>query len=64
MVKEIDLIQLSKDIVISRQRTIDYNERVLNGILSPSEYHKHIKHLKDLQARAIQWRQETNAEYS
>lgn len=60
----VDVVQLSKDIKIIRQRTVDYNERVLNGILSSSEYYEHIKHLKDLQARAIQWRQETNAKYS
>ena len=54
----IDVTQLSKDVVESRQRTIEYNERVLSGILCPSEYYEHIQYLKAIEARVIQWRAE------
>jgi hypothetical protein len=54
----IDAIQLSKDIVESRLKTIEYNERVLNGILSASEYHEHIQHHKAIEARVKEWRNE------
>jgi hypothetical protein len=54
----IDVVQLSKDIQESRLKTIEYNERVLRGILSASEYHKHIQHHKAIEARVIQWREE------
>jgi hypothetical protein len=54
----IDAIQLSKDIVESRLKTIEYNERVLSGILSASERYEHIQHLKAIEARVIQWRAE------
>jgi hypothetical protein len=54
----VDAIQLSKDIVESRQRTIEYNERVLSGILCASEYYEHIQYLKAIELRVLQWRQE------
>ena len=54
----IDAIQLSKDIVESRLKTIEYNERVLNGILSASEWYEHIQHHKAIEARVKEWRNE------
>lgn len=54
----IDVVQLSKDIQESRLKTIEYNERVLRGILCRSEYHEHIQYLKAIEARVIQWREE------
>jgi len=54
----IDAIQLNKDIQESRQLTIEYNERVLSGILSASEYHEHIQYMKAIEARVKEWRNE------
>ena len=58
MTTKVDAIQLNKDIQESRLRCIEYNERVLSGILSASEYRKHIKYLKAIEVRVKQWRNE------
>ena len=61
---EIDVVQLSKDIQASRVKTMEYNERVLNGSIHQSEYNKHIKNLKEIAMRAGQWRDETAYRYT
>ena len=46
-----NVIQLNKDIEENRAYAIIYNERVLRGVISSSEYHTHMKEHKELKAR-------------
>ena len=60
----IDVIQLSKDIQESRIKSVEYNSRVLSGVIVKSEYNKHIASLKEIAMRAGQWRDETRHLYT